>query len=553
LNVSRRGLFILFVVFALAWFGALGQRPLVKADEGRYGEIPREMVASGDWVTPRLNGFKYFEKPPLQYWATAVGYELFGIGDWQTRLWTALTGFLGVLFTFFTARRLFGAASAPTAALSAAAVLAGSLFYAGASGFVTLDMGVAFFLSAAVFAFVLAQAEGASGAARRGWMLAAWATMALATLSKGLIGFVLPGGALALYILWRWDWRLLARLHLGKGLALFLLLAAPWFVLVSRANPEFAHFFFVQEHFERFLTKMHHRYQPMWYFIPVLALGITPWLPALVASLWRSARERAAPRPAFDPVKFLLVWCAVVFAFFSVSDSKLPAYILPIYPALAALIGRELARASRTLLIAQSVLALAAGLAALGMPLWLPRLVEETYAPEAVAPFGRWLAGGAIALTLAAAVALWGAWRKRATVSLLATAAGGFVYVQAALLGFGTMAPLFSAYHSVAELRGLIDRDAPFYAVNAYDHTLPFYLGRTVTMVVAKDEMETAIDWEPQKWVPSVQAFAELWHRPGKAYAAFDPAEFDALRAKYALEGEVIARGQRYVILHKQQ
>jgi 4-amino-4-deoxy-L-arabinose transferase-like glycosyltransferase len=547
LNVSRRVLLVPLLVLALAWFGALGERPLVKADEGRYAEIPREMLASGDWLTPRLNGFKYFEKPPLQYWATAATYALFGVGDWQTRLWTALTGFLGVLFTFFAARRLFGA----TSGLYAAAVLAGSLFYAGASGFVTLDMGVAFFLSAAVFCFVLAQAPGASRAEQRGWMLAAWATMALAVLSKGLIGIVLPGGALALYILWRRDWRLLARLHLGKGLALLLAVGAPWFVAVSLANPEFAHFFFVQEHFERFLTKMHHRYQPMWYFIPVLALGITPWVPALVTALWRSAREHAAPARAFDPVKFLLIWCAVVFAFFSVSDSKLPAYILPIYPALAVLAGRELARASRALLLAQAVLALAAGFAALAMPVWLPRLVEETYAPEAVAPFGRWLAGAALAFTLLAAAALWAAWRARATPSVLALAAGGFIFAQAALLGFGTMAPLFSAYHSLGAARGLMERDAPFYAVKTYDHTLPFYLGRTVTMVVAQDEMETPIRWEPQKWVPSVQAFAELWHRPGKAYAAFDPAEFDALRAQYALGGEVIARGPRYVILAK--
>jgi 4-amino-4-deoxy-L-arabinose transferase-like glycosyltransferase len=547
LTVSRRALLAVLLVFAFAWFGTLDHRALVKADEGRYGEIPREMVASGDWLTPRLNGFKYFEKPPLQYWATAAAYKLFGVGDWQTRLWTALTGFLGVLFTWFAARRLFGA----TSALYASAVLAGSLFYAGAGGFVTLDMGVAFFLSAVIFSFLLAQAEGTSAAARRGWMLAAWSAMALAVLSKGLIGIVLPAGALGLYVLLRWDWRLVARLHLGKGLALMLLIAAPWFVAASLANPEFAHFFFVQEHFERFLTKMHHRYQPMWYFIPVLALGFTPWLPALVTALWRSARERAAQAKGFDPVRFLLVWCAVVFAFFSVSSSKLPAYILPIYPALAVLAGRELARSPRALLIVQAALALAAGFAALASPVWLPPLVSETYAPEAIAPFGRWLAGGAIALTLLAAAALWAAWRTRTTLSVLALAAGGFIYAQAALLGFGTMAPLFSAYYSVAKARDSIDRDAPFYAVNAYDHTLPFYLGRTVTMVVAQDEMEAPIRWEPEKWVPSVQAFAERWHRPGKAYAAFAPEEFEALRAQYALQGEVIDRGPRYVILAK--
>ncbi|MDH4190028.1 MAG: glycosyltransferase family 39 protein, partial [Betaproteobacteria bacterium] len=304
--MSRRSLLAVLLVLGFMWFGGLDYRKLLKADEGRYGEIPREMTASGDWLTPRLNGYKYFEKPPLQYWGTATAYSLFGVGEWQTRLWTALTGFFGLLFTYFAARRLYGA----TVGLYAAAALAGSAFYAAAGGFVTLDMGLSFFLSAAVFALVLGQTEATRPAARRRWMLVAWAAMALAALSKGLIGIALPVGAVGLYILWQWDWRLLARLHIGKGLALFLLIAAPWFIAVSLANPEFAHFFFVQEHFQRYLTTIHERYQPIWYFIPIVALGIMPWLPTLVVALPRAARERVEPPNAatrvFQPAKFLL-------------------------------------------------------------------------------------------------------------------------------------------------------------------------------------------------------------------------------------------------------
>ena len=110
-TVSRRALVLLLGAFALAWFSNLGYRHLATSDEGRYAEIPREMLATGDWLTPRLNGLKYFEKPPLQYWATAAAYSAFGASEWTARLWTGLTGFLGVVLVFFAGQRLFGARS----------------------------------------------------------------------------------------------------------------------------------------------------------------------------------------------------------------------------------------------------------------------------------------------------------------------------------------------------------------------------------------------------------------------------------------------------------
>src|SRR5512144_382952 len=122
-DISRRVLWLLLLVVAIIWFGNLEYRKLIRPDEGRYAEIPREMVASGDWTTPRLNGLKYFEKPALQYWATATAYSLFGQHHWTARLWTALTGFLGILMTWYAGRRLFGA----LAGLYGALVLASSL------------------------------------------------------------------------------------------------------------------------------------------------------------------------------------------------------------------------------------------------------------------------------------------------------------------------------------------------------------------------------------------------------------------------------------------
>ena len=292
---------LLLLAFTAVWFSNLEYRKLVNPDEGRYAEIPREMVASGDWTTPRLNDIKYFEKPALQYWATAAAFTLFGEHQWTARLWSALTGFLGVLMVFFTGRRLFGAQAGWYAAL----VLGSSLLWVLIAHVNTLDMGVSFFLAAAVCAFLLAQHDAAAARARERWMLAAWAALALAVLSKGLIGLVLPGAALTLYVLIERDWRLIGRLHLFTGIILLLAITLPWFVAVSRANPEFFHFFFIHEHFERFLTKAHGRYQPPYYFIPVLLAGMLPWTISLLDALWRAWKR--APAQRFQAQRFLLV------------------------------------------------------------------------------------------------------------------------------------------------------------------------------------------------------------------------------------------------------
>ena len=196
--------------FVLAWFAMLGLHDLIRPDEGRYAEIAREMLASGDWLTPRLNALKYFEKPPLQYWATATAYTLFGQHDWTARLWPGLTGFLGILFTWHAGSRLFDA----RAALFGAVALGSSALWVMIGHFNTLDMGVSFFLSAAVLSFALAQREDATRNQWRRYMALTWAALAAAMLSKGLIALVLPGATLVVYMLWQRDWGLIKRLWL---------------------------------------------------------------------------------------------------------------------------------------------------------------------------------------------------------------------------------------------------------------------------------------------------------------------------------------------------
>ncbi|HEX7053279.1 MAG TPA: glycosyltransferase family 39 protein [Burkholderiales bacterium] len=514
--MTRGRVAALLVVLSLAWLGTLGVRPLYKADESRYAEISREMLASGDWVTPRLNGFRYFEKPPLQYWATAALFSVLGTHDWVARLWTALLALAGVLLVLQAGNRLWG----PPAGAYAAAALAGSPLYVLLGQVNALDMGLAFFLAAALVAFL------------RGRMLAFWAACAGATLSKGLVGIVLPGAAVFLYLLWKRELGALAKMRPVAGPLLFLALAAPWFVAVSAANPEFLHFFFVQEHFQRFTTEMHRRDEPFWYFVPVLLAGLGPWMLAFLRSL----------KPADDATRFLIVWTAVVFVFFSASGSKLGSYILPIFPAAALLVGRLLAREwPARLAFFQSVLAaLACGTAAALLP-----LIDSYrgYAP--------WVAGALALMAALAALAGYCIRRERRGAAVLALAAGGFAATQIALAGHVTLAERFSVAPTVARLAELPPPDVPVFAVDAYDHTMPWALKRTVTMVSVTEELAKPISWDPEGYLPDLDAFARAWRAAPETWAFVRARQLEVLRRTLDLPMREVARGPVYVIVRK--
>ena len=338
--MSTRFFTLVAAVAAIIWFAQLGYRDLIEPDEGRYAEIPREMVATGDWVTPRLNGFKYFEKPVLQYWATATAYTLFGDNATTARLWPALTGFLGALWAGFLALHLYGR----SAGFYAFLITLSGLLYIIDGHYLLLDMSLAVFLVMGVGCLVLAQCARRDPSILRNWMLAGWVALALATLSKGLIGVVLPAATVVVYSLWARDWLLWRKLHLLKGLAVFLLVSAPWFVAVSLANPEFPQFFFIHEHLQRYTSTVHRREGGYWYFLPVFLLGIFPWVAVALKSLLRPGFSSRLPgEAAFDAERFLWSFALVVFVFFSAGQSKLPSYILPMMPVVAVMAGRRLA------------------------------------------------------------------------------------------------------------------------------------------------------------------------------------------------------------------
>ena len=330
-----RDLLLLAVCLGIPFFVYLGQLPLIDPDEGRYAEIPREMLERGDLITPTLNYVKYFEKPPLLYWINAASLKIFGQNEFAARFPTALCGLLTVLATYVIARRLYGR----RAALCSALILGTSTGFVLQSRIILTDMLLTFCLTAALGAFIVAARREGRRSRPLPWYLF-YFFCALAVLAKGLVGMVFPAGILFFYFLLIRRWRLLREMRLASGTLLFLAVAAPWFIAVSLRNPEFARFFFIHEHFERFTSTVHGRYQPFWFFLPVLAVTMLPWsffIPGALVSAWRD-RHHDEGRPGI----YLLIWTVLIFLFFSKSNSKLIPYILPIFPPLAIMIGHRI-------------------------------------------------------------------------------------------------------------------------------------------------------------------------------------------------------------------
>ncbi|QOK91972.1 glycosyltransferase family 39 protein [Ralstonia pseudosolanacearum] len=538
-------LWLLAAALLAVWLGTLGYRHLIPTDEGRYAEIAREMFTSGDWVTIRYNDLKYFEKPPLQMWGTALAYTLFGVGDWQARLFAALSGVIGIAFTMLAAARWWGKRVAVVSAL----VLASAPMWNVGAHFNSLDMGVAGCMTMALAALLLAQHPDATPARRRGWMWACWAAMALAVLSKGLIGVVLPGFVLVVYTLVARDWALWKRLHLVTGLVVFFAVGAPWFVLISARNPEFAWFFFVHEHFQRFTSTVHHRQAPLWYFVPLLVAGFLPWLAQLPgAARLTMARDRTAAN-GFRPTLLLGLWAVLIFAFFSVSNSKLPGYIFPIVPALAILAALVLEQTSERMWRWQLKAFLGVSLVGLAACGYLATMSSEMY-PNAV--FARFAVFVAVAFVAGAALT-WLALRcsARRFESLAAFACGWFLTFTVALLGHEAFGRSMSGIDLVPAVKPWLKPGVPFYAVERLDHTMSFYLDTPAVMVQEPDELAFGVEHEPAKWIPTTDAFVARWRDGGQAVAMMSPGTYQRLAAQ-GVPMTVIAQDARRVIVRRQ-
>jgi 4-amino-4-deoxy-L-arabinose transferase-like glycosyltransferase len=539
---------ILVVVYALLWFGTLNYRHLIPSDEGRYAEIAREMLVTGDWVTPRYNGYKYFEKPPLQIWATASAFNIFGVGDWQARLWTALTGFLTIVFIGFTGARIYSA----RAGWLAAVALASSPMWVIGGHINSLDMGLSAFLVAALCSLLLAQTSS-NKTHSRNWMWACWAFMALATLSKGIIGIAIPGMVFAVYSITAWDWKIWKRLHIINGSILFLAITAPWFVLIAQRNPEFLEFFFIHEHLQRFTQTAHSRTGPIYFFLPLLLLGFLPWIaqvPGAIAQTWRERNRE------FSSGWLLTCWFVVILGFFSISQSKLPGYIIPLFPALALIVGSQLDRNLGSGNSLSLPWQLQTGFFAIlgGIGFFFLGEVSKQSRPdeiESYAQYTYWIIAALIALISCSLLALMQS--KRNGLSSITSFAGGlFLCALIAGTGHETLGRAVSGIDLVKQVKADIPQKTNFYSVRILDHTVPFYLGKTMIMVEFPDELEFGVKQEPELWLPTLDAFIERWKEDQTAYALMVPEQYVTLQKLNVPMQEVGRDSRRVIVKHPQ-
>jgi 4-amino-4-deoxy-L-arabinose transferase-like glycosyltransferase len=550
LRLWRWDLLWLVLGFSALFGFALGNRPLANPDEGRYAEIPREMVASGDWITPHLNGIPYFEKPPLVYWTGAAALQVFGGSEWSMRLTPALFALGGVLLTYAATRRLFGRG----AGLGAAFVLGTSLLYFVLARLLILDMAVSVLMAATLFCFILGVREPV-GAGRRWFFYGLYASAALATLTKGLMGFLVTGAVMFLWLLIFNQWKRLRPLYLPTGLALFLAIAMPWHVLVALRNPDWVQAYLVREHWQRFTADLG-RQQPWWFFIPILAVGFFPWT-GFLWSAWREAlRGGWARRRENADAWFFATWAGFMLLFYSKSQSKLIPYILPVLPSLAVVVGLWVSRRweqreapSRRAGFAGFSVACAILAGALVVAVTKPGLIKETAQAEALRPFG-W---AMVAILLIGGVMVWLLGRRDIRVGVVVMAATMAVFYSVVGMA-GTDIQRANTRELALVAKARLRPDDRVYHYGGFFHDFVYYSHRTVGLVDYTDELGAQF-LKPAERAARFITTEELrrqWSESRRVWLVVRKRDTAALFGDAAFRHHVIAENRTHFLLSNQ-
>jgi 4-amino-4-deoxy-L-arabinose transferase-like glycosyltransferase len=327
-----RSILVLCALCLVVLFFQLGDRPLWDVDEGMHAATSKDMVLTGDWVTTRVNGENFYDKTVLFNWFAAISFLVFGFTELAARLPAAVLGLATVLVSYALGRRLF---SSRVGFLGGVVLVTSPLFIV-LSRTVMHDISLAFFISLALYFFYIAYDNQRH---RRIHLLLCYAAMGFAVLAKGPIGLLLPGMIIGLFLLLRGRLNFLKEMALGWGALIFLIVAAPWYVLISMRNPDYISYFILKQNFGNFLSKAQATHpRPFYYYVPVLMSGMLPWSCFMPLAFLRHLDRKLQKIDV--GVLFLLCWFLVIFLFFSAASSKLGTYILPALPAAALLIGR---------------------------------------------------------------------------------------------------------------------------------------------------------------------------------------------------------------------
>jgi 4-amino-4-deoxy-L-arabinose transferase-like glycosyltransferase len=524
------------------------KRPLASPDEGRYCEIPREMIENADYLTPRLNTVKYFEKPPLFYWMQVASFHGLGYSDFAARFANILMSLIGCLITFAFGWHVLS----PRVGILSCLILATSLLYYGISRIVILDMTVSVFITGAI----LSMARGLllpSGRSQKMCILASYVFCALGFMTKGIIGFSIPGSIILIWILVnrQWAW---FKISLNPiGIFIFLGLVAPWHILVSLKNPEFAYFYFVHEHIIRLITQSHQRYQPFWFFIPIYIGGLFPWIGFWILSLKNSlicfSQKQIIPHK--NVLNLLCIWFGFIIFLFSLSQSKLIPYILPAFPATALWLGhfindrisnapsnpgamRSLDRAFGLNIVMSLVLILGG--------LFFP---FPSHMPSHIGANGKIIISlmlGGVALI--PWVFQWKRMSQTAVLSLIIAAMATHLYLNHLSEHFQR-----PSSRSLAHLiKGQISNDVPVICFEFYPQELPFYLERSVMISGWLGELAFGASVEDKTHlIFDHRMAADIWHRSRQAIVLVREDSLQAFEA--AIKSPFHIAGQHFNLL----
>lgn len=317
----HHGFWILAILSVIIVFFNLGGLPLLDPDEPVYAETPKEMMAFNDYISPRIYGEFWYDKPPMYYWLVAASFKLFGVSEFAARFPSAMLAVGCLLAVYYFGSRMFN----QRAGFSGALVLATSLEFYYLSKAAVTDMTLLFTLTVCLLAFL----------SKKYYLFYIFA--GLATVTKGPIGLIFPGAIVFLYFVVTGRWSQLRSMHLPLGLLLYAVVAVPWYgTMYMLHGMDFINTFFGFNNITRFTNPEHPEGVLWYYFIPVLIVGFFPWIAVLLQAVWSSLRNSSRD---FYQLVFLNIWAAFIFIFFSISQTKLVSYILPVFPPIAMIVG----------------------------------------------------------------------------------------------------------------------------------------------------------------------------------------------------------------------
>lgn len=532
----------LLTLLIVILFGAfLGTRPLAVPDEARYSEIPREMVVSDDYVTPHINSIKYFEKPPLFYWMQASAIKLFGLSEWAMRLVNACMALFGCLMTYCAARQLYDRKTG----WLASTMLATSVLYFAMAHFVTLDMTVSVLLTGCLFSFILGTKKK-PGKERNVYMWSMYVFSALATLTKGLIGIIFPGAIIFIWMLLLNDWRNLKTYCLPTGVLLWLILVLPWHIIVQIRNPEFFHFYIIDQHFARYFTTYANREQA-WWFLPIFFIfGLFPWIAFLPQAIFSHKPALWKQRYQHPEALFFLIWIIFIYLFFSFSHSQLPPYLLPIFPPLMIFIGHYLAShwqirtkvitTGITITAIVSLVAIIALLLILSLPYGPPKTVF--IAVSAVL---------GLLTAIAPVLVYWKIGTKPAVIILLITFGFFLISLTPSYLPFEQK----SIKSLAMQIKPKLQTTDEVVSYHGYFQDLPFYLQRRVILVGwGNSELDFGMQHQDMTgWMLTEGDFWKKWQESTQMFMFLSKNDYNNLLKNKAYKLCLIAQTSRNVLV----